>query len=179
MWCVRRRFSPQISHDLSIFLVRPPLPQAATKIRSFFFAVIQPIKTSMTTNMQVLQTSVLVKYRILYEFLQNFAEDVAKEIQRTYVVAARVYYETGFRRYTRSLGWIKVCSCIASSTEFQQLINLSLQSRITVKSDLIAALDNSASFSADEGQLSCSRIDGPAVVPAYLGEDKSHVRLLH
>lgn len=62
----------------------------------------------MTTNMQVLQTSVLIKYRPLYEFLQNQAEDVAKEIQRSYIAAARVYFETGFRRYTRTLGWIKV-----------------------------------------------------------------------
>ena len=62
----------------------------------------------MTTNMQVLQTSVLVKYRPLYEFLQECAEDVAKEVQHVYVAAARVYYETGFRRYIRSLGWLKV-----------------------------------------------------------------------
>ncbi|KLO11242.1 hypothetical protein SCHPADRAFT_921851, partial [Schizopora paradoxa] len=127
---------------------------AATKMRSFFFAVIQPIKASMNTNMQVLQTSVLIKYRSLYEFLQNFAEDVAKEIQRTYVIAARVYYETGFRRYTRSLGWIK--------------------SRVPAKADLIAAVDSTASFAADDAQLQCSKIDGPAVVPAYLGEDKAY-----
>lgn len=58
--------------------------------------------------MQVLQTSVLVKYRPLYEFLQEHASDVAKEVQHIYVAAARVYYETGFRRYTRSLGWLRV-----------------------------------------------------------------------
>ena len=62
----------------------------------------------MTTNMQVLQTSILLKYKSLYEFLQNHAEDVAKEVERSYIIAARVYYETGFRRYIRSLGWIKV-----------------------------------------------------------------------
>ena len=62
----------------------------------------------MTANMQVLQTSVLVKYRLLYEFLQEHANDVAKEVQYFYVAAARVYYETGFRRYTRSLGWLRV-----------------------------------------------------------------------
>ena len=62
----------------------------------------------MTTNMQVLQTSVLVTYRPLYGFLQECAEDVAKEVQHVYVAAARVYYETGFRRYIRSLGWLKV-----------------------------------------------------------------------
>ena len=61
----------------------------------------------MTTNMQVLQTSVLVKFGPLYDFLQAHAEDVAKEIQRSYVAAARVYYETGFRRYIRILGYVK------------------------------------------------------------------------
>ena len=40
-------------------------------------------------------------------FLQHHALDVAQEVQRSYVGAARVYYETGFRRYTRSLGVLK------------------------------------------------------------------------
>lgn len=71
----------------------------------------------MTTNMQVLQTSVLVKYRPLYEFLLVHAEDVAKEIQHVYIATARVYYETGFRRYTRSLGWLKVCYSLAILVE--------------------------------------------------------------
>ena len=31
-------------------------------------------------------------------------------IQRAYVGAVRTYFETGFRRYIRSLGWIKVSS---------------------------------------------------------------------
>lgn len=59
--------------------------------------------------MQVIQTSVLLKYRPLFAFLQRQAANVAHEIQRSYVGAARVYYETGFRRYARSLGVIKVC----------------------------------------------------------------------
>ena len=62
----------------------------------------------MTTNMQVLQTSVLIKYKPLYDFLQTQAQDVAKEVKTAYVAAARVYFETGFRRYIRSLGWVKV-----------------------------------------------------------------------
>ena len=58
--------------------------------------------------MQVIQTSVLLKYRPLYTFLQRRALNVALEFQKSYIAAARVYYETGFRRYTRSLSWIKV-----------------------------------------------------------------------
>ena len=62
----------------------------------------------MTTNMHVIQTTVLLKYRPLYAFLLRRAANVATEIQKAYIAAARTYYETGFRRYMRSLGWIKV-----------------------------------------------------------------------
>jgi hypothetical protein len=82
--------------------------QAATKLRAFFLALFQPIRSSVATNMQVLQTSVLLKYRPLFSFLQRHAPNVGLEVQRSYVGAARVYYETGFRRYYRSVGWIKV-----------------------------------------------------------------------
>ena len=58
--------------------------------------------------MQVIQTSVLLKYSPLYAFLQRHASNVAHELQRSYIGAARMYYETGFRRYARSLGVIKV-----------------------------------------------------------------------
>src|ERR1700691_1212239 len=82
--------------------------QTATKLRAFFLALLQPIRTSVTTNMQVLQTSIFLKYKPLFAFLQRQAPNVAQEVQRSYVGAARTYYETGFRRYSRSLGWIKV-----------------------------------------------------------------------
>ena len=85
-----------------------PPNKATGKIRGFFMAILKPIKSSMTTNMQVIQTSVLLKYRPLYAFLQRRAANVALEFQKSYIAAARVYYETGFRRYTRSLSWIKV-----------------------------------------------------------------------
>ncbi|KAL5508210.1 VPS52 [Sanghuangporus vaninii] len=127
---------------------------AATKIRVFFLTLLQPVRTSMTTNMQVLQTSVMLKYRPLYEFLQNHAKDVAKEIQRSYVTATRVYYETGFRRYIRSLGWIKA--------------------RTTEKTELIGSADVQSEFTVDEYRLAHARLDGPPVVQAYIAEDKTH-----
>jgi hypothetical protein len=85
-----------------------PALQAATKLRAFFLALLQPIRASMTTNMHVIQTTVLLKYRPLYAFLLRRAANVATEIQKAYIAAARTYYETGFRRYMRSLGWVKV-----------------------------------------------------------------------
>lgn len=58
--------------------------------------------------MQVLQSFGFLKYRALFGFLKRQAEPVAKEIQGSYIAAARTYYETAFRRYIRSLGWLKV-----------------------------------------------------------------------
>jgi vacuolar protein sorting-associated protein 52 len=85
-----------------------PVSKAATKLRAFFLALFRPIRASVTTNMQVIQTSILLKYSPLFAFLQRQAPNVAHELQRSYVGAARVYYETGFRRYARSLGLVKV-----------------------------------------------------------------------
>jgi hypothetical protein len=69
----------------------------------------------MTTNMHVIQTTVFLKYRPLYGFLLRRAANVATEVQKAYVAAARTYYETGFRRYMRSLGWVKVSVHVRSS----------------------------------------------------------------
>ncbi|KAI0071087.1 hypothetical protein K474DRAFT_1712758 [Panus rudis PR-1116 ss-1] len=129
---------------------------AATKIRAFFLNLLQPIRTSMTTNMQVIQTSVFLKYRPLYAFLQRHAPNVASEVQRAYVGAARTYYETGFRRYIRSLGWVK-----ARSVE---------------KADTIVTGAGETTEDANPKieRLSFAHIDGPGVTMAYMAEDKSH-----
>ena len=82
-------------------------------MRSFFLSLIQPIRANMSTNLPVLQSSVLLKYKPLLSFLQLQAPDVAQEVQRAYIAAVRVYHETGFRRYTRTLGWVKVKSQLA------------------------------------------------------------------
>ena len=93
-----------------------PLSQAATKLRQFFLSLLAPIRTSMSTNLSVIQTSVFLKYRSLFAFLQRQAPSVANEIQRAYVGAARTYFETGFRRYIRSLNWIKASTRLVGVT---------------------------------------------------------------
>ncbi|KAJ6628776.1 hypothetical protein B0H10DRAFT_1777258 [Mycena sp. CBHHK59/15] len=126
---------------------------AATKLRAFFLALFQPIRSNVTTNMQVMQTSVLLKYRPLFAFLQRQAPNVAHEIQRSYISAARVYYETGFRRYARSLGWIK--------------------SRSVEKLETIVSSERDTTF--DPERLSYAKIEGPGVTLAYMADDKTHV----
>lgn len=127
---------------------------AATKLRAFFFALLQPIRASMTTNMHVVQTTVFLKYRPLYAFLMRHASNVATEIQKSYVATARTYYETGFRRYMRSLGWIK--------------------GRTTEKDPgLVSGLDGpEGQTKAYLERLSHARIEGPGATLAYMADDK-------
>lgn len=82
--------------------------QASTKLRSFFLDALIPIRSSMSANLPVLQNNVLSKYAPLYAFLRHWAMDVADEIQAAYIASVRVYYETGFRRYIRTLTQLKV-----------------------------------------------------------------------
>lgn len=81
---------------------------AASKIRSHLVSPFNLLRTSVTTNLQVLQTSVLLAHhQPLYAFLARQMPRVAIDVQRAYVAAARLYFETGFRRYVRSLGQIR------------------------------------------------------------------------
>lgn len=77
-------------------------------IRQHMLGLIRPLRASVQTNIQVVQTTILLKYRPLFQFLHRHAPKVAEEVQRAYVVSARAYYETCFRRYARSLGLVKV-----------------------------------------------------------------------
>ncbi|KAG6854864.1 hypothetical protein C0991_012054 [Blastosporella zonata] len=128
---------------------------AATKLRGFFLALFQPIRSNVTTNMQVIQTSVLLKYSSLFAFLQRQAPNVAHEVQREYVAAARVYYETGFRRYSRSLTWIRA--------------------RTIEKFETIIASEREKDLHFDLERLAFSKIAGPGVTLAYMADDKNHV----
>ncbi|KZP00006.1 vacuolar sorting protein [Calocera viscosa TUFC12733] len=130
---------------------------AATKIRLFFLSLMQPIRATVSTNMQIIQTSVLLKYRSLVGFLQRRAPKVATEVQRAYIGAARSYYETAFRRYSRSLGYI-----IARDPPKSQLIT-------TSPSD-----PSKEEQGYDWSRLDYAQIEGPPVTLAYMADDKTY-----
>ncbi|KAG8880252.1 hypothetical protein FRB97_000964 [Tulasnella sp. 331] len=130
---------------------------AATKIRAFFNAMLQPIRTNISTNMNVLQTSIFLKYASLYTFLQRQAKPVAQEIQRAYVGCAKLYYETGFRRYARSLGYIKI-----RTIDKQALIG-----------DMTAEQGPPTAF-VDVNRIPFAKLDGPNITLAYMADDKAH-----
>ena len=96
----------EIYPDFFFFLLAA---QAATKIRAYLLSLISPIRMSLATNIHVIQTSLLInKYLPLYRFLQRRAQPAAEEIRDVYIRCAKLYYETGMRRYTRSLGYLRV-----------------------------------------------------------------------
>jgi hypothetical protein len=83
---------------------------ALTQLPPFLLSLIRPLKSAskgLSTNLAVLQTSLLLKYQPFYAFLARQSPKIAKQVERGYVNAARGYYETAFRRYTRALGVIK------------------------------------------------------------------------
>ncbi|KAI0701798.1 Sac2 family-domain-containing protein, partial [Cytidiella melzeri] len=129
---------------------------AATKLRVHFLALLNPIRTSMTTNLSIIQTSVFSKYRSLFAFLQRQAPNVANEVQRAYVGTVRTYFETGFRRYIRALGWIKART---------------MESTDTI---VVGAGEGGGEPEVDTGRLAHARIDGPGPVLAYMADQKTH-----
>lgn len=152
--------------------------KAATKIRAYFLSMMQPIRTSISTNINVLQTSVFLKYHPLYVFLQRYARPVAQEIQRAYIGCAKLYYETGFRRYTRNLGYIKVRFPRRYQVHSIDAFTL-LKARSVDKQVLLGDVANEQGVPApyvDAERIPFAKLDGPNTTLAYQADDKSYVR---
>lgn len=81
--------------------------QAIVSLRTFLLSLIKPIRSTVRTHIQMIQSSVLLKYLPFFTFLRRQAPKIAAEVQRAYVSSARTYYETSFRRYARALGQVK------------------------------------------------------------------------
>ncbi|WWC90632.1 uncharacterized protein L201_005568 [Kwoniella dendrophila CBS 6074] len=88
--------------------------KALNVLPPFLLNLIKPLRSAskgLSTNLVILQNSLLLRYQPFYQFLYNHSPDnsnLAKQVERGYVNASRSYYETAFRRYTRSLSAIKL-----------------------------------------------------------------------
>ena len=148
--------------------------KALTQLPPFLLALIRPLKsasTGLSTNLAVLQTTLLLKYQPFYTFLYRQSPRLAKQVERGYINAARAYYETGMRRYARALGQIK--------------------SRTVEKSDLIGVVSSEAAQAVLSNtptgvkqayeRLRYSELDVEGeggVVLAYMADDKDYVRAM-
>ncbi|KAK0555530.1 Vacuolar protein sorting-associated protein 52 [Tilletia horrida] len=157
---------------------------AATKIRPALMAPLNSIRSSVTTNLQVLQSSVLLAqhYRPLYAFLARHASRVSIDVQRAYVAAARLYFETGFRRYTRALTTIR-------NRSIPQEINILMGEEVPTAgfgANAVAFLSrtnkpanevnpnaNDPWLQWDVNRLACAKFNGPTVILAYQADDSN------
>jgi hypothetical protein len=96
-------------HDLEEVVEKLRI-RAMGALRTFLINLFTPYRTSIAPNLTILQTSILVKYRPFFAFLQRHAARAAHEVQKAYVSTAQWYYETGFRRYVRALERIRLRS---------------------------------------------------------------------
>ena len=146
--------------------------RALTQLPPFLLSLIRPLRsasTGLSTNLAVLQTSLLLKYQPFYAFLFRQSPRLAKQVERGYVNAARAYYETGMRRYARALGQIK-----ARTTEKSEMIGV-------VSSDAAQAVLNKTPPGVQQAydRLRYADLDiegeSGAVVLAYMVDDKEFV----
>jgi hypothetical protein len=137
--------------------------RALAQLPPFLLSLLRPLKspsTGLSTNLPVLQTSLLLKYQPFYTFLLHQSPRLAKQVERGYVNAARAYYETGMRRYIRALGTIKA--------------------RTVEKVDLIGAVsDGTAQASMGVSSSTVSPDLEGDVVLAYMADDKDYVSALY
>ncbi|ORY35497.1 putative suppressor of action mutation 2-like protein [Naematelia encephala] len=174
---------PQLESKLSAIASRPKvastqqlLPilealrlKALTQLPPFLLSLIRPLKSAskgLSTNLAVLQTSLLLKYQPFYGFLVRQSPRLAKQVERGYVNAARAYYETGMRRYARALGQIK-----ARTPEKSELIGIVSSEEAKVSVDNTPAGIRQAYDRLRYAELD---VEGEAgsVVLAYMLDDK-------
>ncbi|KAK4689843.1 vacuolar protein sorting-associated protein 52, partial [Tremellales sp. Uapishka_1] len=140
--------------------------KALTQLPPFLLSLLKPLRsasTGLSTNLPVLQTSLLLKYQPFYAFLHTNSPRLAKQVERGYVNAARAYYETGMRRYTRALAIIK-----NRTIEKSDLIGM-------VSSEAAEAVLRTPGVQQAYERLRYADADKGSVVLAYLADDKAYV----
>ncbi|CAH7689661.1 Sac2 family-domain-containing protein, partial [Phakopsora pachyrhizi] len=123
------------------------------KIRSFFINSLDPFRTSINTNLQITQSSILLKYQALFQFLQRHSPKISHDVQKAYVGTARWYFETGLRRYVRALekirsrGWTRIGPISQlQNPQFELDSSVVLQSRIATSGVILAYMAETANF---------------------------------
>lgn len=77
------------------------------KIREFLLAKIKSFRIP-NTNVQIMQHSVLLKYKELNQFVMERHSEVAAEIRQTYANTLRWYFSNQFENYAAGLEKLQV-----------------------------------------------------------------------
>ncbi|KAL7753618.1 Vacuolar protein sorting-associated protein 52 [Sorochytrium milnesiophthora] len=76
--------------------------KATERIRDFFLEKFKTLRLA-NTNVQIIQTSVLIKYKYLNQFVMTWHPDIAQEIRQNYILIISRYYLSLFERYVKSV----------------------------------------------------------------------------
>jgi hypothetical protein len=110
--------SNKSSHIRAFKDVGPELERLRNKTsekgREFFLEKFKVLRSS-STNLQMIQTNILLKYTPLNQFLMTWNPDVAKEVRGHYIYAISKYYQTLLEKYTKVIG--KLMIPIADKTD--------------------------------------------------------------
>ncbi|KAK9453850.1 Sac2 family-domain-containing protein [Dipodascopsis uninucleata] len=103
---------PQSVHSIKLIGEIDPILQmlsskAIERIRDFFVQKIKGLRIP-NINAQVVQYSVLLKYRQLYAFLAYANPKLADEIAHGYINTMKWYYTSNFNRYIKALECIRI-----------------------------------------------------------------------
>lgn len=153
--------------------------KALTHLPPFLLSLIRPLKSAskgLSTNLAVLQTSLLLKYQPFYAFLLRQSPKIAKQVERGYVNAARAYYETGMRRYARALAQIR-----ARTVEKAVPLGVVLPDAQSTNASDGAAGASAQRQAYDRLQYADLNVEGEAgqLILAYMADEKDLVSRLN
>lgn len=146
---------------------------ATTKIRPFLISPFSLLRKSVTTNLQILQTSILLPHHApLYGFLARQMPRIAIDVQRAYVSAARLYFETGFRRYARSLNTIAKRGYAADTGGIGNIADLG--------GGLLGgpSAGQADAWITSTDRLQYANFEGPGVTLGYQADDSKYVSIM-
>ncbi|KDE05415.1 hypothetical protein MVLG_04210 [Microbotryum lychnidis-dioicae p1A1 Lamole] len=148
---------------------------AAQKILTHLISLIKPFTTSINSPLSSLQTFVLLPLKPLFDFLRRHAARQAHEFQKAYTNTMRWYYETGFRRYVRTLEKVRVKG--VQVPEPIGVVGAGADGGLSLLAKRPASQHLSATFTSATGDLNSaianSRIEGGPPIMTVAPTDKT------
>ncbi|KAI5481798.1 vacuolar sorting protein, Vps52/Sac2 family protein [Pseudohyphozyma bogoriensis] len=137
----------------------------ASSILTHLLNLLKPFTIALP-SLTTLQSSTLIPQKPLFDFLRSHAPLQAHEFQKAYSSTVRWYYETGFRRYVRSLEKIRVRSKVVTELigNAKEVPALSLLK----KPDHHLLPQQQSNTPLDYAQ-----VEGPGVVMGFMSSDSS------
>jgi len=140
--------------------------KAVARVRDFLLNKVESLKRK-GTNIQILQTNVLLKVRYLNTFLANHAPDVAVEVRAQYVDTMGKYYHSKFKAYVSNL--VKLQYEVATKSDLVGEPESQMRSLFSTKT----ALQNRTSvFSLGEREAVLEEVGKDSLIPHIAAEKK-------